>query len=212
MAGWSCLGRGRGPAGRAVLQYLRRQRYDKLDVVAITHGHLDHAAGLWPVVKEMRIDEIWFGPSWDERIAETARRRTSGSGRIVGNAGEWLGERPEFGLPIHWGPFSALLTGDIGAGREAELPNPERPLDVLKIAHHGSKTSSSEAFLDRMRPKVALVSASGAYGLPHPEVLERYRTRNIRVLRTDTLGTIQARIGPAGMQIWSYQPGEGWRR
>ena len=51
-----------GPPGRSVLQYPRRQQYDKLDVVALTHGHLDHAAGLWPVVKEMPIDEIWFGP------------------------------------------------------------------------------------------------------------------------------------------------------
>ena len=161
----------------------------------------------------MRIDEIWFGPSWDERIAETARRRDIPV-RVESSVAQGSGSENDQSLvlPIHWGPFSALLTGDIGAGREAELPNPERPLDVLKIAHHGSKTSSSEAFLDRMRPKVALVSASGAYGLPHPEVLERYRTRNIRVLRTDTMGTIQVRIGPAGMQIWSYQPGEGWRR
>jgi competence protein ComEC len=67
--------------------------------------------------------------------------------------------------------------------------------DVLKIAHHGSKTSTSEPFLDAVHPALAVISAGfeNLYGHPHADVIERLRQANIEILRTDQMGAITIR-------------------
>jgi len=87
---------------------------------------------------------------------------------------------------------SALLTGD--AEREAEARLAVRPIqaDILKIAHHGSRTSSTSPLLDAVRPRLALISCGrhNLFGHPHATVLEALRARHILVRRTDRNGTV----------------------
>ncbi|HEY5491156.1 MAG TPA: hypothetical protein VIK25_08165 [Gemmatimonadaceae bacterium] len=75
--------------------------------------------------------------------------------------------------------------------------------DLLKVAHHGSASGSSEAFLDAVQPRAALVSvaARNFYGHPDPAVMRRLSTRAATVLRTDQLGTIVASTAGAGWTI-----------
>ncbi len=91
-----------------------------------------------------------------------------------------------------------LFTGDIGREAEQQLVRTMQDLkcDLLKVPHHGSKTSSSDAFLSETRPEVAVVTCGkgNRYGHPAPEVLARYQDRGIRVCRTDLGGAIVVRI------------------
>lgn len=94
-----------------------------------------------------------------------------------------------------------LFTGDMGKEEEKELLNqpellPDTEVDVLKVAHHGSKTSTSAEWLDYWKPKLALISAgvNNRYGHPSPDILARMEERQISVLRTDLLGEVEMQV------------------
>jgi competence protein ComEC len=97
-----------------------------------------------------------------------------------------------------------LLTGDIEARAEAALP--EGRATVLKVAHHGSRSSSTPAFLAHVAPAVAIVSVGrqSRFGHPHPEVLERYRSLGIRLLRTDRDGTVTVVTNGTRLEVASW--------
>jgi hypothetical protein len=101
-------------------------------------------------------------------------------------------------LDLHFGERRMLLTGDIEDDVDPRLlsmgiADDARPLDVLKVAHHGSGTATSDAWLDALRPRVALVSAGtgNRYGHPAPRTMERLEARGARVLRTDLDGDLE---------------------
>ena len=94
-----------------------------------------------------------------------------------------------------------LLTGDVEDDVDPLLAaRGLPPIDILKVAHHGSATASTPAFLDAVRPKVAIVSAGAGnpYGHPARSTIDRLRGTGARVLRTDTDGSVQVTIDPAG--------------
>jgi competence protein ComEC len=101
-------------------------------------------------------------------------------------------------LDIRFGERRMLLTGDIEDDVDPRLlatgiGGDERPLDVLKVAHHGSGSATSDAWLDALRPRVGLISSGTAnrYGHPAPRTLERLERRGVRVLRTDLDGDLE---------------------
>jgi competence protein ComEC len=130
-----------------------------------------------------------------------------------------LGTRPARGAPfpglrsndaslvlrLGIGTQAALLTGDVE--REGELALLRRPAalraQVLKVPHHGSRTSSSSAFLAAVRPEVALVSAGyrNRFNHPHPEIVERYHALDVRFFRTDLHGAIRVEMTTDGTQV-----------
>ncbi len=98
-------------------------------------------------------------------------------------------------LRLTYGEISVLLTGDAETEEEAWVMAQGSPLDaqILKVSHHGSNTASSVAFLERVRPEVALISCSAdnQYGHPHQEILDRLSDYGADVYRTDQDGTIE---------------------
>ncbi len=109
-------------------------------------------------------------------------------------------------LKIGMGDQAALLTGDIEQEGEASLLQIHAAIQaqVLKVPHHGSRTSSSPAFIAAVRPEVALVSAGyrNRFHHPHPEVVDRYRRLGVRLLRTDLHGAVAVEMTPAGIRAW----------
>ena len=103
-------------------------------------------------------------------------------------------------LLIRHGAFAALLTGDAQKEAEEALAAAAGPVQVLKVAHHGSSTSTSAAFLARVRPALALVSVGRGnhYGHPAREVVQRLRDAGARILRTDQNGEVAVRAREDG--------------
>lgn len=106
---------------------------------------------------------------------------------------------------LTYGGFSMLFTGDAEKEEERTILDGGAKLqsDVLKVAHHGSKTSSSAAFLKAVSPKLALISAGAgnSYGLPHNVTLKTLGKAGIKVLRTDQDGTITITTDGSGYEV-----------
>lgn len=109
-------------------------------------------------------------------------------------------------LRVSIGSQGALLTGDIEREGEAALLREARPIraQVLKVPHHGSRTSSAAAFIAAVRPEVALVSVGyrNRFHHPHPEVVDRYRAQGVRLLRTDLNGALSVEMTRGGVRAW----------
>ncbi len=204
-----------------VSPYLWTRSIGHLDVVVATHEHVDHTGGLGAILDNFHPPELWTGahtnePVWRD-LSEHARRRGV---KIVplcaGRAMEFGGARievlspPEDYLPndtpknndslafrVTYGQTSFLLTGDMEKPMETRLLADDRALRavVLKVGHHGSKTSSSAPFLDAVHPAFAIISdgVDNSFGHPNRDVLERLAERHAEVLRTDTVGLITVR-------------------
>ena len=204
-----------------VSPYLWDRSIVHIDVMACTHAHADHIGGLPSLLTNFHARELWTGANSEnsEWLALRDHARQAGV-RIVplhrGQRFPYGGAEVEILAPsadyepkeephnndslafrVTFGGHSFLLSGDIERQVEAELVDQGllRKTDVLKVPHHGSKTSSTAAFLDALRPEFALMSAGfeNSYGHPHPDVLERYQERQSCILRTDLDGMIAVR-------------------
>ena len=103
-------------------------------------------------------------------------------------------------LRLDHGRSSVLLPGDLEAAGERALLARLTPVTVLKVGHHGSRTSSTEAFLEALRPRVALVSSGhpSPFNHPHAVVVERYARRGIPLMRTDRQGLVAVTLRADG--------------
>jgi competence protein ComEC len=112
--------------------------------------------------------------------------------------------------------FRALLTGDVEGRGERQLlerwPASALEADLLKVAHHGGRTSSDGRLLDVVKPRLAWISSGRAnrYGHPSAEVLERLRARGIRALRTDRDGMILLKVEASGSLRLSRPGAPSW--
>jgi len=110
-------------------------------------------------------------------------------------------------VSLEYGRVQLLLTGDVEA--EAEKRVDWSRATVLKVPHHGSRSSSSERLLAPVAPRLALLSAGARnrFGHPHAEVVARYRQRGIRVLATAQDGTID--VATDGTRLWTWTSRRG---
>lgn len=124
-----------------------------------------------------------------------------GGERLEGNEGSLV-------LSLTYEGFSMLFTGDVeGKGEEALLSTlPEENVDVLKVAHHGSKNSTREELLEVMQPKLALISAgkNNRYGHPHKETLERLQSCGSQVYQTSEYGAITIETDGEKMRVGGF--------
>lgn len=193
---------GRSPA---LLPTLRRRGVRHLDKLILSHPDADHAGVAEALVCSLRVDLLVVGdPRGHESLFETAH--ACGVPWIV-RASPYH-SRNQRSLVVRaaspWG--SVLFTGDIDAAVEDTL---QGRTTVLKVPHHGSRTSSSAGFLDRIRPELAVLSVGrNYYGHPHQEVLDRYAEHGIPVVRTDA-GPITVRLDAHGLSV--HQAGV-WKR
>jgi competence protein ComEC len=200
-------------AGEVVVEpFLRYHGVRRLDFLLLTHGHDDHVGGARSVTARFGLGEIWHGPGGAGGLATGTPRRLASRGWRRA----WDGVRLEVlgpALPaprdvndasvvlsVGLGRVRLLLAADLEAAGEAALAGTAAA--GLKVAHHGSSTSSSAAFLDRVGPEVAVISCGwrNRFGHPDPDVVERLRRRGIRLLRTDRDGSTT--LSTDGERIW----------
>lgn len=206
-----------GGSGRAVLENLGKQMpfFDKkIDVMILTHPHRDHIEGLLDVLERYQVGlivhtDVSYESFYYEKFRELARGHAvllaeKGSDIVFGDgtvldilmpfkslAGETVQDVNASSVVarLSYAGKSFLLSGDMTAFEEKELilSSADFKSDVLKIAHHGSKTSSSESFLRVVQPDLALISAGteNKFGHPHDSVISRLSALGIDFLRTD---------------------------
>jgi competence protein ComEC len=206
----------------------------RIDAIVLSHAHPDHVGGVPFLLRAFDVREVWEGPApsrdrsyrrLDEALGEAESVRRS---VVRGMAEEWDGVRlrvmgpapparrprevrndDSLVLALEYGAVRVLLTGDIERSAEDSL-DPGSAI-VLKVPHHGSRSSSSPAFVAAASPRLAIVSAGrrNPFGHPHPEVVERYRRYGALVLRTDQDGAVT--VSTDGSRVWLSTFGSGIR-
>lgn len=204
--------------GDTVVAYLKNQGVSKLDYIIGTHPHADHIGGLDKVIKTFDVGKIIF-----PEVTHTTKAfeimllaiQDKGLKITLPKAGDLydLGASNftilapnkdsysnlndySVGIRLEHGKNSFVLTGDAEVESENEMVSNGLNIkaDVLKLGHHGSDTSTNQAFLDKVDPKYAVITLGldNSYGHPHESVLKRLEEKNIEIYRTDLHGTIIA--------------------
>jgi competence protein ComEC len=220
---------------RRVLPYLRARGAGRIEALVLTHPHADHVGGAAAVMRGMEVEQVIepglpVGSSVyletlraaEERGVAWAAARQDRTLQVDGVELQFLWPAVDVldapadpndisaVIRVRYAGFSALLTGDAPAWVEERLVaryGADLRADVLKAGHHGSRTSSSAAFLDAVEPALVVVSAGvrNDYGHPHAEVLRRLDARGIELARTDQDGTVRVAVEPGGAQ-WKVEP------
>ena len=209
-----------------VSPYLWSRRFRRLDVLALSHAHGDHMGGMPAVMRNFRPRELWVSidPNSDAYRALLSEAKDLGVQVRHFYAGDqlaWGGTQvtilaPETGysnsrepvnndslvMRMQYGKSSVLLEGDAEAPSEREMLAHGRvdPVTLLKVGHHGSRTSTTQEFLDAAAPKDAVVSVGrgNTFGHPRYEVIERIAEARIKLYRTDEFGLTTFLLGRDG--------------
>ena len=206
----------------------------QVDYVLATHADADHMGGLSDVAENFRIRQAIVGhvPAQDleyERFVESLRRKQAPLSTV--SAGEhfeiegvtvevlWppaaIGDAVTSGnddsvvLRLVYGSVSMLFAGDIERSAEESLvaSGVDLRANVLKVPHHGSRTSTTESFVNAVKPRYAVISVGerSRFGHPHAVVVERYRASNVDLLQTGRHGMVTVTTDGESMQISTYR-------
>lgn len=211
---------GEREAGETVVQYLQQQGIRSLDYVIATHPHSDHIGGLPRVLQEIPAEHVLVSdiPEADlpttasyERFLDAAEQasltlETASPGdrypleqgavlEILGPVGTDYDSLNNYSLVarLTYGETSFLFTGDMEEKAEKELLKAQvlSPVDVLKVGHHGSSTSTKKKFLEAVSPAMAVIECGdNSYNHPNANTVKRLEGYTDRIYRTDLLGTI----------------------
>jgi len=218
---------------RIVAPYLWTAKRKEIDYLVNTHFHPDHLQGLFFLLENFKIDEVWDNGETGEGLWEAKKFMATAGDRLQpmglgepprdiggvrleflhpprrgGEASSWEGNNASLVIKLTYGDVSFLFCGDVEAAVEGDLLEKKMNLKstVLKVPHHGSKTSSTLKFVETVSPKFAIftVKAGGIYRLPHPAVWERYTSLGVKALRTDREGAITFRTDGKNLELQTF--------
>jgi len=212
-----------------VLRELLALRATHLEALVLTHRDADHVEGLKGIAGKIAIHQLLISPyhnpnAKDRALFElmvhdgtTINDLHSGMTMKMGNAAFHVlspsrqsKESNDNSVVFHvtLGGKEWIFTGDLSQTGEKELLEryPHIDADVLKLGHHGSRTSTSEEWLTHLSPTVGIISSGkgNRYGHPHQEVIEKLSEHSVRVLRTDQLGAIRFWFNQQQVIIWEH--------
>ncbi|HCL4453011.1 TPA: MBL fold metallo-hydrolase [Clostridium botulinum] len=201
----------------SLISYLKKQHIKKLDYVIATHPHEDHIGGMPKVIEEFEISNFYAPKKtantkiFKDMILQLKKKNLKINVVKKGISLDLSNNSSlDFLAPVKdnyentndssavvkltHGNTKFLFTGDAEKTSEKDILNSNEDLssNVLKIGHHGSHSSSSKEFLDKIDPKIAIISCgkNNDYGHPHKETMKELNKRNIEVYRTDIDGNI----------------------
>ena len=208
---------------RTLREVLKNSGADSLDIVFISHFDSDHAGNLDYLLYEFDIKNICFykdiAPSYikakiiDRGINYIDPDKTNGIDlgkenyiKIIHRDENFKGNSNSLVFELDAGGTKVLFTGDIEREAEDYYIDKVNKIDILKVAHHGSKTSSSMNFLEKTRPKDAISSQglNNSYGHPHEQTLENFKAIGTKFYRTDKQGMISVIFKDGGYEIETF--------
>ena len=214
----------------ALIRHLNDAGVETIDYLILTHPHEDHIGGAAAVLEKFTVEAVIMPDAYTETSVFTdllEAIEAEGCDTILAESGNTytfgecsltvLGPLDTEGKDLNnvsvvcrvdYGKSSILFTGDMEKSYESELVERHGfalDCDVLKVGHHGSDTSTGEEFIEKVTPKLAVISCAEAneYGHPHSEVVNRLNKYNIEYYRTDKLGTVI--IASDGKDEWYYE-------
>lgn len=210
-----------GEAGTAdtVVGYLKEKGIKNIDCCIATHPHSDHIGALYRIFEEFSVDTVLLPDIPDELIPTTStyEKFLDGLENVKNIIPAGAGDNFDFGSlnldilgpvkeyddlnqmslvsKVSFGNTSVMLTGDIETPAETDMlkkRNVDYSADILKVGHHGSKTSTSEKWLKAVHPQFAVVSCGldNDYGHPHKNIINRLEDFGVEYYRTDLEGHI----------------------
>lgn len=221
--------------GTAIQNYLQKQGVEHLDYLILTHTDADHIGGADVIITKFDVDTVFMGnyakdtATYRDVIQALDNKGLQWSTPAVGE-NYTLGDafftiiapnkeyntpnNSSIGLLLTKGKNKFIFTGDAEEAAEADIVQNgiDITADVYQAGHHGSKTASSDALLDAVKPEFAVISCGqdNKYGFPHAQVLNSFRERGIQVFRTDEQGSIVA-VSDGTSITWNCAPSESWK-
>ncbi|MBQ9298545.1 MAG: MBL fold metallo-hydrolase [Clostridia bacterium] len=206
---------GNNEDGNEIVEFLKAQAIEKIDVLVGTHPHEDHIGGLDNIINNFDIGKIYMPKvatttkSFEDVIKAIESKGLNITTPVIGKTFK-LGEcnfkilhtddneenlnNSSIVLKMEFGRLSYLFTGDVEADGEKAIIDSGYDIkaNVLKVAHHGSNSSSTEEFLDKVAPDIAVIMCgkNNDYWHPHQVILNRLNARKIKIYRTYEDGTI----------------------
>lgn len=206
-----------------VVPFLKSKGVRKIDKLILTHGHFDHIGGGFALLDEIKVDNLLYGvgpieTEVEKHLLEEFQKRGTEI-QFVKEGKYWIVKDSIFyilspkgneqsandrSIVIYSsiGGVTWLFTGDLEEEGELRIVSTydNLPVDILKVGHHGSITSTTEQLLEHIKPRVAIISVgeNNRYNHPHPDVIRRLENANIVTFRTDKNGSITYRFSRRG--------------